>query len=116
MVRERAQRSSIPIGSVWMVVISIALFFVPALNGLIAGAVGGYKVGSITRGLAAAILPAIVLAIALWLLLTVVGLPVVGVVAGATLGAVVVLSELSLFLGAVIGGLIARAPASTDAA
>ena len=40
-------------GAVWMVVLSLALFFVPGLNGLIAGLVGGYLVGSPGRALAA---------------------------------------------------------------
>lgn len=113
MDTENPRRSSIPAGSAWMVLIAVVLFFLPAINGLIAGAVGGYKVGSIKRGLIAALLPAVILGIVLWVLLAVFDLPVIGVLAGMTLAALVVLSELSLFLGAVIGGLIARRPAST---
>ena len=56
-------------GAVWMVVLSLALFFVPGLNGLIAGLVGGYLVGSLGRALAAAVLPALLVAVGLWLLL-----------------------------------------------
>ena len=58
--------SSIVASSVWMVVISLLLFFLPAINGLIGGAVGGYKAGSVTRGLTAAILPAVIVGLALW--------------------------------------------------
>ncbi|HUH03198.1 MAG TPA: hypothetical protein VML75_14475 [Kofleriaceae bacterium] len=112
MELEPSRRSSIPAGSAWMVLIAVGLFFLPAINGLIAGAVGGYKVGSIKRGLIAALLPAVILGIALWVLFAVVSLPVIGVLAGMTLAAIVVFSELSLFLGAVIGGLIASRPAA----
>lgn len=52
--------SSIVASALWMIVISVVLFFAPAVNGLIGGAVGGYKAGSISRGLAAGILPALV--------------------------------------------------------
>lgn len=101
-----ANRSSIPAGAVWMVVITLALFFVPGVNGLIGGLVGGYKVGGVGRALAAAVLPAIVVAIGLWVLLSVLGLPVVGFLAGLAGALLVVFADLGIFIGAAIGGAV----------
>ena len=95
--------TSVVAGALWMVVISLALFFVPAVNGVIAGLVGGYLVGTLGRAMAAAILPALIVALGLWALLTVVGLPVIGFFAGAAVTVLIAVSEIGLFLGAVLG-------------
>ena len=101
------RRSSLVAGSAWMVLISLLLFFVPLLNGFVGGLIGGYKVGTVGRGLTAALLPAVVVAVGLWALLALAELPLLGMLAGVAIGLVVVFSELGLFLGAVVGGLIA---------
>jgi hypothetical protein len=101
------RRSSIVAGSAWMVLISLALFFVPLLNGFVGGLVGGYKVGTVGRGLTAAVLPAGVVAVGLWVLLALAELPLLGMLAGVAIGLAVVFSELGLFLGAMVGGLLA---------
>jgi len=107
------RRSSIVAGSAWMVLISLLLFFVPLLNGFVGGLVGGYKVGTVSRGLAAAVLPAVVVGVGLWVLLAIADLPVLGMLAGVAIGLAVVFSEIGLFLGAVLGGVLAanRPPA-----
>ena len=101
-------RASIVVGSLWMVFLSLILFFLPAINGLIAGLVGGYKVGSIKRGLIAAILPSVVVGAGLWILFVVLDVPVLGLVAGFAIAALIVLSDLGLFLGAALGGMVGR--------
>jgi hypothetical protein len=93
-------------GAVWMVVISLLLFFLPAVNGFIAGIIGGYMVGSLGRALIAALLPALIIAGGLWGILAVLGLPVVGFLAGTAVTVLIALSELGLFLGATIGALM----------
>ncbi len=98
--------SSVIVGAIWMVVISLLLFWLPAINGLIAGAVGGYKVGSVRSALIAAILPAIIVAAGLWLLLIALDLPLLGIVAGFAVGILILLADVGLFLGAVIGGVL----------
>jgi hypothetical protein len=98
------RRSSIVIGSIWMVFLSLALFFVPLLNGLIAGAVGGYKVGGVGRALVAAILPAVVVGTGLWIAFAFFEAPVWGFLAGAAVGIIILLADLGLFIGAVVGG------------
>lgn len=106
------QRSSIVGGSIWMVVIAVALFFLPAINGLVGGMVGGYKVGGAGRATLAALLPGAVTAAALWLVFVVLDLPVLGLFAGAAAGILIVLSEIGLLIGAAIGGAIRGRPAT----
>lgn len=102
------ERKSIVVASIWMVVISLSLFFLPLVNGLLGGATGGYLAGNWKRGLLAAVLPAIVLSVGTWLLLTAFDMPVVGLVAGTAIGFLVVFADIGLFLGAVVGGIIAE--------
>lgn len=101
----RAQENVLK-GSLWMVGITIALFFLPLINGLVGGLVGGYKVGGVGRALVAAILPAVIVGLGLWLLLAVMGLPLVGIIAGVAVSGWIALTEISLFVGAAIGGAI----------
>jgi hypothetical protein len=101
------RRSSIVAGSAWMVLICLVLFFLPLLNGFVGGLVGGYKVGTVRRGLAAAVLPAAVVAVGLWVLLAIADLPLLGLLAGVAIGLAVVFSEIGLFIGAALGGLLA---------
>jgi hypothetical protein len=96
--------STVWAGAAWMIGLSLLLFFVPAVNGLIAGAVGGYLVGSWSRALTAAVLPAIVVAIALWFGFGLMGLPVIGFLTGTAISLWIIFSELGLFLGAALGG------------
>jgi len=96
--------TNVVIGAIWMVVITLALFFLPAINGLIGGFVGGYLVGSPIRGFWAAIIPAIAAAIGLWILLALLHLPIVGFLAGATVGAFIVIADVGMLIGAVVGG------------
>jgi hypothetical protein len=100
------RRSSIVVGSIWMVFLSLALFFLPLVNGLIAGAVGGYKVGGVGRALAAAILPAFVAGAGLWIAFAVFDAPIWGFLAGSAVGLIILLADVGLFIGAVAGGLL----------
>ncbi|MFN7131407.1 MAG: NAD(P)-binding protein, partial [Myxococcales bacterium] len=84
-----ARHASVVAGSLWMVGISLLLFFLPLVNGVIGGVVGGYKVGSVKRGLTAAILPAVAVAIGLWALLSLFDLAVVGSGFAGTLTALI---------------------------
>lgn len=91
-----------------MVVITLLLFFLPLINGLVGGFVGGYKVGTVGRALLAAILPAIVAALGLWIIFTVFHLPIIGLVAGTAVGILIALSDLGIFVGAIIGGAVRK--------
>jgi hypothetical protein len=98
------EHSSVWAGAAWMVALSLLLFFVPAVNGLVAGAVGGYLVGSFSRALTAAVLPAFIVAVAFWVGFSLMGLPVIGFLAGGAISVWIIMSELGLFLGAALGG------------
>jgi hypothetical protein len=100
---------SILMGMIWMFIISLLLFWLPALGPLIAGIVGGKIAGGVGNGLLAALLPGVLLAIALFFAGTyLTALPHVG----AFLAGLGVLAWLLyvpvLLIGALIGGLLAR--------
>lgn len=98
-------RASLVGAALWMIGLTLVLFFLPLINGLIGGLVGGYKAGSVKRGLAAAVLPAIVVAIGLWILIAIFGAPVWGALAGFAIGALVLLADVGILVGAAAGGL-----------
>lgn len=104
---------SIFMGSVWMVVISILLFWLPMFGPLLAGFVGGKTAGGIGSGIVAVFLPAIImvlLTVFLVPLIPVASVPVIGalLVTIFSLGIVFVALQVGLLLiGAIIGGLFA---------
>ena len=95
-------------GAVWMIGITLVLFFLPLINGIVGGIVGGYKVGDWKRALGAAVLPALVVALGMWLIVAAFGAPVWGLIGGTAAGIVVLLADLGIFIGAAIGGLAAQ--------
>jgi len=101
-------RSSIVGASLWMLVISLLLFWLPFLGPLLGGIVGGRKAGGVGRALLASLVPAFVVAgllLALGTLLT--GMPLIGAVAAAG-GFVLVAAQVGpMILGAILGGLMA---------
>lgn len=101
------ERSSVLVSSVWMIGVSLVLFFLPAVNGLIGGVVGGYKAGTIGRALSAAVLPAIVVFFGVWGLMAMFDHAVIGFISGIAVGIWAIISSISLFIGALIGGAIA---------
>lgn len=101
-------RSSVVVGSLWMIGVSLLLFFLPLINGVIGGLIGGYKVGGVKRALVAAILPAVVVALGLWVIFFILDAPVWGFLAGVTGALLVVLADVGIFIGAAIGGAMAK--------
>ena len=99
--------TSLVVSALWMLVISLLLFFLPALNGLIGGAVGGFKAGSVKRGLIAALLPAIAAGLGIWALLTVFDAPIIGFLSGLAFGVWALISSIGLLVGAMVGGAMA---------
>ncbi len=99
---------SLMAGMSWMLVLSLLLIWLPGVGPMIAGIVGGKLAGSAWRGVLAALLPGVLLAVALFFggtLLT--GIPVVGAFfAGGTLLIYLVCIP-TLVLGGLIGGLLA---------
>lgn len=93
-------------GFIWMFFISILLFWLPILGPLIAGLVGGKKSGGVGNAILAAIFPAIILGLLVSSLTGVLsGLPLIGLVAGASVVVLTITHIGPLLIGAIIGGL-----------
>jgi len=103
-----ANNGSMIMGMIWMLVLSLLLFWLPAFGSLIAGIVGGKGAGGVVSGILAALLPGILLALALFFggtMLT--AMPVIGaVIAGGGL-LLYIFYIPPLLIGALIGGLMA---------
>lgn len=105
------KQSSIVAAMLWMIVISILLFWLPLIGPFLGGVVGGRKAGSVKRGLAACFLPALLFAVFVFIVMTLWGLPFSGLVFGGILGGTVAITILvegfSLVCGAIVGGALA---------
>lgn len=99
---------SIFMGMFWMFVISLLLFWLPAIGSLIAGIVGGKRAGGVMAGIMAALLPGILVGIALFFAGTMLTtLPVVGAILAGSGLLLYVFYIPPLLIGALIGGLLA---------
>ncbi len=102
------EKGSVIMGMIWMAVISLLLFWLPAVGPLIAGIAGGKVAGSVGAGLMAALLPGILLSVVLFFtgaMLT--GIPIIGVIAGMGVFMLILINLIPLLIGALIGGLLA---------
>jgi hypothetical protein len=102
------EKGSVIMGMIWMAIISLLLFWLPAVGPLIAGIAGGKVAGSVGGGFMAALLPGILLSLVLFFagtLLT--GVPIIGVVAGMGVFVLILINIIPLLIGALIGGLLA---------
>lgn len=102
------KNGSIIMGMIWMMIISLLLFWLPGLGPLLAGIVGGKTAGGVGAGMIAALLPGILLSAVLFFagtLLT--GLPVIGAIAAMGVMTLVLINIIPLLIGALIGGLLA---------
>ena len=100
----REGRGNVVTASLLMVGITLVLFFLPFINGLIGGAVGGYVLADVKRAVLAAILPAVLVSLLLMGIFALFGSPIVGIFAGMTAAALVFFADVGIFIGAVIGG------------
>ncbi len=101
----RVKQGSIGAAMVWMFVISLLLFWLPVLGGLIAGFVGGRKAGGVGSAILAVFLPGIIFFVAIFLLAaTLIGIPLIGVAAGLGGLWLGVLHVGPLLVGAIVGG------------
>ncbi len=99
---------SIFFGMLWMVFISLLLFWLPLFGPLIAGVVGGKKSGGVIAGMMAALLPAIAVGGLLFVFgSAVTGLPIIGAIAGAGVFVLLSVGIGPLLVGAIIGGALA---------
>lgn len=92
----------------WMLGVSMLVFWVPVAGPVFAGFVGGLKAGGTGPAVVASILPAIMVATLVFLLGTTVTLPVVGALVGAGTLLVMLFQSLPLVAGAALGGALAE--------
>ena len=104
MSRVSANRGSVGSATLWMVGLSILLFWIPTVGPLIAGFVGGRKAGGIGSAIVAGIIPAILVGILLFLLGTLIELPIIGALVGAGLFFIILFESAPLLIGAIFGG------------
>src|ERR1700729_1938790 len=102
-----ATTGSIGRGMVWMLVLSILLFWMPVLGPLIAGFVGGRKSGSIGNAILAALLPGILLGACAFFFASVLTLnPLFGFLAGFPV-AIIALAHIGpMLIAAIVGAAI----------
>ena len=106
MSRVSAERGSVGSATLWMVGLSILLFWIPTVGPLIAGFVGGRKAGGIGAAVVAAIIPAILVSVLLFVLAILIDLPIIGALVGAGLFFVILFESVPLLIGAVLGGAV----------
>jgi len=100
-------RGSVLAAMLWMILLSILLFWLPAIGPAIAGFVGGRKAGGVGPAILAALLPAVVFGGLLFAFATALtGVPLLGALAGISGIAIAVAHIGPLLLGAIIGGAV----------
>ena len=101
----RYERGDVISGMLWMIFISLLLFWLPVVGPLVAGFVGGRKAGGVGSAICAVFLPALLIGVFLFTFATALtGLPLVGIVAGAGSLVMTVGGIGPLLVGAIIGG------------
>lgn len=104
----KENQGSIIAGMFWMLIISLLLFWLPAFGSLIAGIVGGKQAGGIMAGITAALLPGILVGVALFFASTMLTtLPMIGAVFGLGTILLYTIYVAPIVIGAIIGGLLA---------
>src|SRR5688572_24232170 len=96
------ERKEMVRGSVWMAVLSLLLSPIPVVNGLVAGLIGGYRIGNVRRAMLGAAIGGLAFGVVAWVLLSLALPHLLGVSAVAVLVWVLV-SEAGLLSGAAIG-------------
>ncbi|MDB5050951.1 MAG: hypothetical protein JWO30_4022 [Fibrobacteres bacterium] len=92
-----------------MTVVTMIFYFLPLLNGLAGGLAGGYKVGDLKGAAIAAIIPVILVSAFLAGLFIFTDQPVLGLYGREAGLLVIVLSDMGILAGAVLGGWLAEA-------
>lgn len=94
--------------ALWMIGLSIVLFWLPVLGPAIAGFVGGTEARTMGKAMTAALLPAVLLGVLVGLVLTAFDLPLIGTVAGVGVAIAVLIQDIPMFIGAAFGAGVTR--------
>ncbi len=98
--------------SITMGLLTASLFFIPIVNGVVGGAVGGYKVASPLQAVYVVLVVIPPLAIVLYLIYSTAGAPVFGVPYHPSVITLISTGCVGLLLGAVLGGIAGAARGS----
>lgn len=101
------RQASITGSFLWMLIISLLLFWIPVFGPFIGGLVGGKKAGSIGRAMAASLLPALVIALMLIVFSGSFLFPPLAAVLGGAIIIIYVAHATSMVIGALVGGAMA---------
>ncbi|HEU4700058.1 MAG TPA: hypothetical protein VFS40_12825 [Gemmatimonadales bacterium] len=107
--REPPNGGSLPSAINWMGGLALLLFWLPVAGPFLAGLVGGRIAGTVTRAVVAVFLPAILTGVLVAAGVTYLADAFWGVLAGLGGVALSLLNVGPLFVGAVVGGLVAQA-------
>ena len=92
----------------WMFILALLLGWLPFIGPAIAGFVGGLQAGDVRSALVAAIIPSLIVGAIIFVLGTLIGVPIIAALVGAGIFMVLILGTLPLLLGAWIGGYMAE--------
>ncbi|MDA8216579.1 MAG: hypothetical protein M0Z94_03080 [Dehalococcoidales bacterium] len=98
------EHGSVLAGALWMIVLGILLFWLPAIGPFVAGFVGGRVAGSVGGALLAALLPALIVAAAVFVVSIFLLVPFFGLVTAGGIVVGMAISSIPLLIGAAIGG------------
>ena len=102
------QGGSVLSGSIWMIVISVLLFWLPGVGGFISGVVGGKIAGGVGPALAAWLVSSILFGVVFAVFGTMLtGMIVVGFIAGLGGLLIAFIDAGARLLGAIISGVLA---------
>lgn len=105
---KKEKKGSITSAFLWMLLISIVLFWLPILGTIIAGFVGGRKAGSVGRAIIAALIPTIIMS----LLVSTVLASIIGGIFAAIIGGgvamIMLIYSITLIAGAILGALTSK--------
>jgi hypothetical protein len=108
-VEEYPSEDRVVSGSLIMFALTMALFMLPVVNGMVGGVVGGYRVGSARNALMSALGPLTVATCLLWILMTIFPLPLMGhPLTQISVAGIILITDCALLLGAAIGGTVAQ--------
>lgn len=92
--------------ALWMIGLSLALFWLPVLGPGIAGFIGGTKAKTMGKAMVAALLPAVLLGMLVAGLLLLFDLPLIGTIAGIGVAIAVLVQDVPMFVGAALGAAV----------
>ncbi len=96
------------VGGILMLVLSLVLAWLPLVGPLLAGAIGGYYCGTVSRALLAVLFPAIILGVFVWWMGTMLDHAIAGFLFAVGGAVLVLVHEGGLIVGAIVGGFIAQ--------